>query len=123
MVMKTYIVLSAFLLLAVLNACGQADVATVKSEAQVQVDTLTAKLIRHEVGKIEILQIPAYVMTRFSLWRQPLGCNLLRQMGKKRRRWEYSGFSQRRSLQMAERKFWQMLSVIERRGKGNFTNA
>ena len=61
--MKTKIIASAFLLLAVLNACGQADVATVKSQAQAQVDTLTAKLLRHEVGKVEILQIPPDVLT------------------------------------------------------------
>jgi hypothetical protein len=59
-------VIMAFILLLLvpLGVCAQGDKVNSNNSAQSQVDGIAAKLASGEVGRIEILQIPARVLTR-----------------------------------------------------------
>ena len=57
-------VVYALLLLMPTTGCAQGREVKTNSPAQSQVDALASKLARREIGKVEILQIPARILTR-----------------------------------------------------------
>lgn len=61
--MKTYTA-CALLLLVPMMGCAQGSNVKANSPSQSQVDSLAAKLANGDIGRIEIFQIPARVLTR-----------------------------------------------------------
>jgi len=70
--MKILMVVFALLFFILIAGCAQGEGVKTSSPIQLQVDSLAAKLANKEIGKIEILQIPAYILTRTRITPQML---------------------------------------------------
>jgi hypothetical protein len=62
--MKTQMLVYLLLLSMPITGCAQGHEMKANSQAQSQVDALATKLANKEVGKVEIIQIPARILTR-----------------------------------------------------------
>src|SRR5207247_7365468 len=62
--MKMQMAVYVLLFLLPVTGCGQADEVKGNVQAQSAVSTLTLRLAKREIGKLEILQIPARILTR-----------------------------------------------------------
>lgn len=65
--MRTQLMLCIVLLSALTNGCAKGGQPEEKSQAQLQVDTLIAKLANFDIGMVEILQIPPEVETPWAV--------------------------------------------------------